>query len=223
MTFWYAPNPVPYAPHNATWHQPLHLHLSPMWAALSRVLPTLSGRVVDVGCGTRPYRPMFSSAVTEYVGVDREGTHPQPDVVADAHALPFEDEMFDAGVSFQVFEHVERPAECVRELARVVRVGGDVVITVPGVWPDHEVPHDYWRFTRYGLEAIVKNSGLEMVEITPLGGLWSALGQMACLELDRTWPGRLAIPLVNLTARSLDRRAHEKLVMNWLVLARRVR
>jgi SAM-dependent methyltransferase len=177
--------------------------------------------VVDVGCGAKPYRDLFHPSVTEYVGVDRPGPHATPDVEADAHALPFEDGRFDAGVSFQVFEHVERPAQCVGELARVVRSGGDVVFTVPGVWPAHEVPHDHWRFTRYGLEAVVRGAGLTLVELAPLGALWSTLGQMACLELDRSRLGRGLIPLVNLAARSLDRTAREELVMNWLVHARR--
>ncbi len=223
MTLWYAPNPVPYRPHPATWRQPLHLHLAPMWRELSRVLPTLRGRVLDVGCGTKPYRGLFGPAVTGYVGLDREGPNAAPDVVGDAHALPFEDASFDAAVSFQVLEHVERPVECLREMARVVRAGGDVVVTVPGVWPDHEVPHDYWRFTRYGLEAAARAAGLELVELVPLGGLWSTLGQMACLELDRSAPGRALVPLVNLAARALDRTARERLVMNWLAHARRPR
>lgn len=221
MTLWYAPNPVPYRPHPATWHQPLHLHLAPMWKHLARVLPTLRGRVLDVGCGTKPYRSLFGEGVTAYVGLDREGPNSTPDVVGDAHALPFEDSHFDAVVSFQVLEHVERPVECLREIARVVRPGGEVVFTVPGVWPDHEVPHDHWRFTRYGLDASLRAAGLDRVELVPLGGLWSTLGQMACLELNRSWAGRQLIPLVNLTARALDGTAREALVMNWLVHARR--
>ncbi len=220
MALWYEPNPVPYRPHDATWRQPLHLHLAPMWRALTRVLPTLRGRVVDVGCGTKPYRPLFSPAVTDYVGVDREGA-PDADVAGDAHALPFDDAIFDAGVSFQVFEHLERPGAALAELARVVAPGGDVVITVPGVWPAHEVPRDFWRFTRWGLLALARDAGLEVVELAPLGGTWSTLGQMACLELDRSLPGRALVPLVNLTARALDRRAREELVLNWLLHARR--
>lgn len=223
MNLWYAPNPVPYRPHPATWRQPLHLHLAPMWRALARVLPTLRGSVLDVGCGSKPYRGLFDASVREYVGLDRASPNATPDVIGDAHALPFEDHRFDVAVSFQVLEHVERPVDCLREMVRVVRPGGEVVFTVPGVWPDHEVPHDYWRFTRYGLEAAVRAAGLELVELTPLGGLWSTLGQMACLELDRSFAGRALIPLVNLTARALDRTARERLVMNWLCHARRPR
>lgn len=218
MALWYAPTPVPYRPHDPSWQQPLHLHLHPLWSALEHALAPLEGRVIDVGCGTRPYRALMPK-ITGYVGVDRAGTG--ADVEADAHALPFDDDGFDAGVSFQVFEHVRDPGRCLRELARVVRPGGALVVTVPGVWPAHEVPHDYWRFTEFGLRALADDAGLHLDALTPLGGLWATLGQMANLELDRAWPGRMLVPLVNLAARALDRRPHHALVMNWMLRAHR--
>lgn len=216
----YRAGPVPYRPHRASWRQPLHLHLAPLWDALSVELARLGGRVVDVGCGNKPYGSMLGGAVTEYVGVDREGPHATPDVVADASRLPFADGAFDAGVSFQVYEHVSDPRACLRELARVVRPGGTVLLTVPGVWPAHEVPHDHWRYTRNGLEGLLADAGLVDGALTPLGGLWSALGQMANLELDKRRWARGLIPWVNLGARALDPTAREELVLNWLAVAR---
>ncbi len=216
----YRPNPVPYRPHPATWRQPLHLHLAPLWSALVRELPKLRGRIVDVGCGHTPYRALCTG-VTEYVGVDRPGPHATPDVEGDAAALPFDAASFDGGVSFQVYEHVPDPRACLRELARVVRRDGIVLFTVPGVWPAHEVPHDHWRFTRDGLARIAADAGLVDVEITALGGLWSAVGQMACLELDKRRWSRALIPWLNLGARALDSSAREDLALNWLVVARR--
>lgn len=215
----YRPNPVPYRPHRASWRQPLHLHLAPMWDALVPELAALRGRVVDVGCGHKPYRALFGSGVTGYVGVDRDGPHAVPDVVGDASSLPFADDSFDAGVSFQVFEHVRDPRGCVRELARVVKPGGTVLFTVPGVWPAHEVPHDHWRYTRNGLEAVLADAGLVDARLTALGGFWSSLGQMANLELDKRWWSRGLIPWVNLGARALDPTAREELVLNWLAVA----
>ena len=217
----YRPNPVPYRPHRASWRQPLHLHLAPLWDALARELALLRGRVVDVGCGHKPYRAMLGPGVTEYVGVDRAGPHAAPDVVGDASRLPFDDASFDAGVSFQVYEHVRDPRACLRELARVVKPGGTVLFTVPGVWPAHEVPHDHWRFTRDGLVALLADAELVEGEVTALGGLWSALGQMANLELDKRWWARGLIPWVNLGARALGPTAREELVLNWLAVAKR--
>ena len=213
---WYVPTPHPYRPHRATWQQPLHLHLEPLWRELTPTLGALAGRVVDVGCGHKPYRALMGPGVTEYLGVDHPDGDADADVRAEAHALPFPDEVFDAAVSFQVLEHLREPARCVREMHRVLRPGGRVVLTAPGVWPAHEIPRDYWRFTRYGMEALLRDAGFTEVRVVALGGFWSALGQMANLELNRTAPGRALIPLVNLAARAMDRVAREELGMNWL-------
>lgn len=220
---WYVPTPHPYRPHPATWQQPLHLHLDPMWRELTTALGSLEGRVLDVGCGHKPYRSLCGAMVSEYVGVDREGGDADADHRAEAHALPFSDGSFDAVVSFQVLEHVADPGACVREMARVLRPGGRVVLTAPGVWPLHEAPHDYWRFTRHGMRALLANAGLTEARETPLGGFWSALGQMANLELSRSAVGRLAVPMVNLAARALDATAREELVINWIAEAMKPR
>ncbi|MEZ4392608.1 MAG: class I SAM-dependent methyltransferase [Polyangiales bacterium] len=220
---WYVPTPHPYRPHPATWQQPLHLHLDPMWRALVPALGALRGRVLDVGCGHKPYRAMLGPGVTEYVGVDREGGDADADLRAEADALPFDDGSFDAAVSFQVLEHVRDPAGCAREMARVLRPGGVAVVTAPGVWAAHEEPHDYWRFTEHGMRALLSDAGMVDVRVTALGGFWSTLGQMANLELNRSALGRAAIPLVNLAARALDPRAREVLVMNWIAEATKPR
>lgn len=220
MPLWYVPSPEPYRPHPATWRQPLHLHLAPLWREVAKALGSLEGRVLDVGCGARPYQSLLGPRVTGYVALDRPGT-PGVDVEGTAEALPFPDASFDAAVSMQVLEHVEDPARCLAEMARVVRPGGVVVFTVPGVWPAHEVPRDYWRFTRYGLAAIVARAGLARATLVPLGGFWSALGQMANLALAKRPAGRALVPLVNLAARALDPGAREELVLNWLVRAER--
>jgi SAM-dependent methyltransferase len=221
MGLWYTPTPVPYRPHRATWRQPLHLHLAPLWDALVPRLGALQGRVLDVGCGQRPYRALLGPGVTRYVGLDREGTEPPPEVLGDAQALPFPDGAFDAAVSFQVLEHVPEPWRAVEELVRVVKPCGTVLFTVPGVWPAHELPNDFWRFTEPGLRHLAARAGLTRLEVVPLGGLWSALGQLANLELDRSLLGRALVPMVNLAARALEPTAAHTLVLNWLLQGER--
>jgi SAM-dependent methyltransferase len=221
MPLWYQPTPSPYRPHPATWQQPLHLHLAPLWSGLERTLGPLHGRVLDVGCGNKPYRSLLGPGVTEYLGLDRAGADSVADVEGTAEALPFPDGSFDAAIALQVLEHVEDPGRCLREMARVLCPGGTVVFTVPGVWPAHEVPRDFWRFTRWGLERLALDAGLVRTTIEPLGGFWSSVGQMLNLELERWAPGRLLVPVVNLAARSLDRHARQSLVLNWLVRGER--
>ncbi|MCB9653673.1 MAG: class I SAM-dependent methyltransferase [Deltaproteobacteria bacterium] len=212
--------PDPYRPHRATWRQPLHLHLAPLWDDLADVLARCSGRVLDIGCGLQPYRPMLGPGVSEYVGLDREGALTNPTVVGDAYPLPFEDATFDVVLATQVFEHVPEPEQAVSEAARVLRAGGRLIFTVPGVWPTHEAPHDHWRYTRHGLLALLDRHGLELVEQREQGGLWATVGQMINLELQRHALLRQMVPIVNLVFRALDRLgARHDLVLNWMIVA----
>ncbi|MDP3274138.1 MAG: class I SAM-dependent methyltransferase [Deltaproteobacteria bacterium] len=220
MSLLYRPSPVPFVPHVPDWRQPLYLHYKPLMRVLAPRLATLHGRVVDVGCGLQPYRALLSPAVTEYVGVDREGPLCTPDVVGSIESLPFEARTFDGLMSTQVLEHVTQPHEALRECERVLRPGARMVLTVPGVWPAHEIPHDYWRFTRYGLLDALTRAGFERVEIELAGGLWASVGQLINLELQRGRWLRELVPLVNLGAGWLDKRgATEELALAWVVTA----
>jgi len=135
-----------------------------------------SGRVVDLGCGSAPYRELILEKADEYIGVDWEGSgHDQSriDVVADlTEPLPFEDDFADTVVSFQVMEHLPDTALFLDECYRILRPGGDLFITVPFMWHVHEAPHDYYRFTRYGLQYLCERHGFEEIVIKENTGFW---------------------------------------------------
>lgn len=217
MALLFEPSPVPFRPHDPTWRQPLYLHLRPLWRALARELRTCRGRLLDIGCGMQPYRALLGPGVTEYVGIDREGPLSRPTVEGDAESLPFPDASFDVVLSTQVLEHLKNPARALREAVRVLRPAGRLVLTVPGVWPTHEAPHDYWRFTRHGLLHLLESHGVCIERYEPLGGLWAVVGQMINLELQRGRLLRDLVPIVNLAANWLDRRgSSEDLALAWL-------
>lgn len=218
MSFLYVPPPNPYRPHLPTWRQPLYLHLEPLWHSLASVMPTFRGRVLDVGCGLQPYRQFLDATQTEYVGVDRIGPLTNPTVVGAAEDLPFEDESFDVVLSTQVLEHLPDPLCALREATRVLRRRGRIVLTVPGVWPTHEAPYDFWRFTRYGLSKLLQTCEIEAKTIAPQGRLWATVGQMINLELSHRLIARQLVPVVNLMAKFADSLTiREDLVMNWFV------
>jgi SAM-dependent methyltransferase len=223
VPLWFKPSPVPFAPHAPSWRQPLFLHYQPLRRALEPAARALRGAVLDVGCGMQPYRAWMDPSV-RYTGLDREGPRSRPDVIGTADALPFDRDTFDAVLSTQVLEHVPDPALALRECARVTRPGGSVLLTVPGVWSAHEVPFDYWRFTRHGVERLLTDAGYTDISIEPAGGLWASVGQMAVLELERGALSRELIPLVNACAGWLDRRgAREELALAWVATGRRGR
>lgn len=202
---------------------PYHLHYAPLYRDLVEQLPKLEGRLIDVGCGMQPYRKLLGPKVTEYVGVDRAGPLCRPDVEGDALSLPFDDASFDSLMSTQVLEHVTDARRALVSMARVLRPGGRIVLTAPGTWPAHEVPYDFARFTRFGLQEMLADAGFTDVHIGAQGGTWATIGQLLAMEVHHHAPFRLLVPLINRYFGWLERRggAREDLVLNWLVTARK--
>ena len=130
------------------------------------LIPNLKGKLLDIGCGTKPYENLC--AVDEYIGleIDDEGNrnHSYADVFYDGKIIPFDDKIFDSILSNQVFEHVFNPNEFLQEINRVTKVGGKLLLTVPFVWDEHEQPYDYARYSSFGLKYILNEQGFEIVE-----------------------------------------------------------
>jgi SAM-dependent methyltransferase len=91
--------------------------------------------------------------------------HPSCDCIADARRLPFAAGAFDLAVSQETVEHVDDPFLAVREMVRVVRPGGKVYLQVPFVIGYHPGPEDYWRFSRAGVEALLRQAGIPAAQI----------------------------------------------------------
>jgi ubiquinone/menaquinone biosynthesis C-methylase UbiE len=140
------------------------------------------GRLLDIGCGTKPLEATFRPYVTEHVGVDHEETlHDQSriDLFGTAYALPVEDASFDTVLSTAVLEHLEDPAAALREARRVLKPGGVAIYSAPLFWNIHEAPRDFYRFTPYGFEHLFQQAGFRVEEVRPLAGFWMTWGQMA--------------------------------------------
>lgn len=127
----------------------------------------IKGRVLDVGCGNKPYQHLFN--VSEYVGVDIEKSghnHAGEDIniYYDGNKLPFDDNSFDSVVCFEVLEHVFNPDVFLSEINRVLKIGGNALFTVPFIWDEHEQPFDYARYSSFGLKSIFANHGFEVIQ-----------------------------------------------------------
>jgi len=138
-------------------------------------LPKLSGRVVDLGCGTRPFEQDILRFVDEYIGVDWANTlHGlQADIVADLNRpLPIGSEVADHVVSFEVLEHLAEPLVMLSETFRILRRGGQLTLSVPFQWWVHEAPWDYYRYTRYGLAYMLDRAGFAGLQVEETTGFW---------------------------------------------------
>ncbi len=183
------------------------LQLSLILDSLRRVAPRARGRLLDVGCGDKPYEPIFRPYVTEYIGVEHRDTfaltsaaeqeargpstgealagspspgrgaaRKGPDVFYTGDRLPFPDRSFQTVLSVQVLEHTPRPAELVREMARVLADDGLLILMAPFQFRLHEQPHDYFRYSPHGLRELCGRAGLEITHVEQQGSLWSLMG-----------------------------------------------
>jgi len=155
---------------------------TPHIAFLRRAASTLAAEhsILDVGAGLSPYRELF--AHTSYTSCDWDQSlySPEvpPDIVSPADNIPVEDQSFDAVLCTEVLEHVPAPWDVLREFHRIIRQGGSVWITVPFTWPMHERPHDYYRYTQFGLRYLLERAGFSQVDVTPLSDTFSTLSQL---------------------------------------------
>jgi SAM-dependent methyltransferase len=133
---------------------------------LAPLLRQLEGDVLDVGCGRKPYRHLVPAA--RYVGLDVDSavtrTLAAADFFYDGTKFPFADGSFDGALCSQVLEHVFTPETFLVEISRVLRPGGTLVLAVPFVWDEHEQPHDFARYSSFGLRSLLERAGFEVLE-----------------------------------------------------------
>ena len=174
-----------------------------------------------------PYAHLFD----DYTGLEFDvARYPdvRPHIAGSALELPVCDVSFDTVFSSQVLEHVPEPWRMVEEMARVLKPGGCLLLSAPHIWGLHEVPHDYFRFTCYGLQHLAERAGLEVLEVHPMAGYWVTAGARFCYYIRR-FQRRLFGPLmgpvyalIQCAAWGLDR-VHrvDSDAWNYLVVARR--
>lgn len=179
--------------------------------ALAARLPD-GARVLDAGAGEGQYSAHFRRQ--RYTGVDLgigdAGWNYQGlDALADLCALPFASGTFDAALNIVTLEHLRQPGRALQEMARVLKPGGVLLLVAPLEWEVHQAPHDYYRYTRHGLDYLLREAGLEVQEMTAAGGLFRLLsrrllnaGQLAPWLLPLFGPLALILPLLD----GLDRR-----------------
>ena len=167
-------------------------------------------RVLDVGCGPKPYYPFFAERASAYVGVDIV-EHPAADLVGPVEALPVDDGSFDVVLCTQVLEHADDPTRAVAELRRVTAPGGRVLASTHGVQVYHPSPQDYWRWTHAGLRRLFEEGAdWRSVEVATAVGTASTLamllGTYVEIGLRRTALARPPVWLLNRAAAALDGR-----------------
>ncbi|MGH3003197.1 MAG: class I SAM-dependent methyltransferase [Gaiellaceae bacterium] len=168
-------------------------------------------RILDVGCGVKPYYPFFAGVASEYVGVDVV-ENPAAELLGPVETLPVEDGSFDVVLCTQVLEHCDDPARAVRELRRVTARGGRVLASTHGVQVYHPSPVDYWRWTHEGLRRLFEQNGdWSSLEVEAAAGTASALAMLLGTYVEiacrRTMLARPPVWTLNRLGAALDARS----------------
>ncbi len=132
-----------------------------------------SGVVLDIGCADG-YAAGLVGDNCKYIGIDYLYTATsmymtRPEVFADAQELPIKSESIDTVLLLDVLEHLPRPAACLQEIRRVLKENGKLIIQVPFLYPIHDAPFDYCRWTEYGLAELCKQNKMKSVITVQVG------------------------------------------------------
>lgn len=161
--------------------------------------PSLSGLMLDVGCGERPYAPLLPN-VRRYVGIEHlaatinveqrfavsiASLNGIVDAFAGGEALPFRAASFDSLLCTEVLEHVPDPETVAAELARVLKPGGRALITVPFVGELHQTPYDFRRFTVFGIQSLLERHGFEVERLLARGNFAATAGRVLAHAIYR--------------------------------------
>jgi len=170
-----------------------------------------SGRLIDIGCGTKPYKNLLAPYITEHIGIDHQDTlHDQSNIdqFGTAYDIPAEDGEFDSAICTAVLEHLEEPELALKECHRVLKRGGVAIYSVPFIWHLHEEPRDFYRFSKYGLKHLFEKVGFEIIEIKALSGFWVTFGQLFVYNIYRFNRGPLkyipVIPVLGLVIQGIS-------------------
>lgn len=154
---------------NVRWYEcftsPFFIARQALSEAIKGCAGQASGKLLDVGCGTKPYRDYFN--VSNYVGLDIDSEENRArgtaDFLYDGSGFPFDNAEFDWVLCNQVFEHVFNPKIFLAEIQRVLKPGGMLLLTMPFVWDEHEQPYDYGRYTSFGLNSLLEDAGFRIL------------------------------------------------------------
>lgn len=147
------------------WTNPYYFARKGLYEHIVRLAPYIHGKVLDVGCGMKPYAKIFT--MRKYIGLEidtlENRAKKKADYYYDGKSFPFGSQEFDSLITSQVFEHVFNPDQFLTEINRVLKDNGYLLLTVPFIWDEHEQPFDYARYSSFGIRHLLENHGFQIV------------------------------------------------------------
>jgi SAM-dependent methyltransferase len=162
-------------------YNPFYVYRKELFNGIQKYAVNFKGTTLDFGCGTMPYKQLFSNT-EKYIGLDIETSgnpyERQPDILYDGKVIPLENNSIDNIFCTEVLEHVFNPNEVLKEMHRILKPNGQLLLTCPFAIFEHEVPYDYARYSSYGLTHLLKENGFEVISFNKTGSFLSTLIQL---------------------------------------------
>lgn len=145
---------------------PFYFARKGLYCGIKNFAPNITGKVLDVGCGRKPYEHLFH--VEQYIGLEQDRGEKKlsdkADVYYDGSRIPFADQAFDSIISNEVLEHVFTPLGFFKELNRVLKLNGMLLLSAPFIWVEHMQPYDFARYSSFALQSLLHDHGFEIVQ-----------------------------------------------------------
>ena len=151
--------------------------------AIEKTKRYAKGILVDIGCGRQPYKKELQPFVKKYIGIDhpktslKYKTEEKPDILADAANLPLPNNYCETVIMISVLEHLKDPLSALREAFRILKKDGAFILTTVQCYPLHDVPFDYFRYSKFSLKELLQKSGFKNVSIKTSGSFPILIGQ----------------------------------------------
>jgi SAM-dependent methyltransferase len=149
-------------------YKPNYIIRRELYDVKRKYINKITGRVLDIGCGSKPYKELFIYA-NEYIGMDTKSSGHEHkdeniDIYYDGKQFPFGNNSFDNAVCFQVLEHVDDINLFFQEITRVTKKDGYILFDMPFIWEEHELPYDFRRYTGKGIQKLLKKYNFRLVK-----------------------------------------------------------
>lgn len=154
------------------------------YQAVIEIKKRARGVFADIGCGRQPYKKEIVGKVKKYIGIDHPTTSKKykygesPDIFADAVKIPLPDGYCDCISMISVLEHLPDPEAALKETSRIMKQNGTLILVTPQNYPLHDLPYDFFRYTRFGLKELLNKTGFEIIKVKPMGNYPVFAGQM---------------------------------------------
>lgn len=173
-----------------------HIPLHPQWLVYRnehehyrQIGKQVAGIVLDIGCADQ-FAKTYLQNPHYYIGLDYHETATwyatQPMIYGDAQQLSFANNSIDAVLLLDVLEHLPRPEDCFGEVTRVLKPNGIFIVQVPFLYPIHDAPRDFQRWTQYGLQQLVNKYGFVIRQQYQIGEPLETAGLLLNIALAKT-------------------------------------